>query len=71
MRGSGRVGRSAAGRALDDKALELAVTAWVRHHYTRYDQLLMAGKEWADARQEIREDVDTLIERWLTARSSA
>src|ERR1039457_754345 len=46
-RGSGRVGRSAAGRALDDQALALAVAAWVRHRHTRYDELLMGGQERA------------------------
>lgn len=43
VRSSGRVGRSAAGRALDDHALEMAVGAWVRHRHTRYDELLMSG----------------------------
>ena len=36
-RGSGRVGRSAAGRALDPAAVELAVLASVRHEDTAYD----------------------------------
>jgi len=40
QRGSGRVGRSAAGRNLDEGALELAVAAWVRHQNTEYDDLL-------------------------------
>jgi hypothetical protein len=71
VRGSGRVGRSAAGRALDDKALALAVAAWIRHHHTRYDELLMGGRERADARNEISEDVDKVIQRWQTARSNA
>jgi hypothetical protein len=39
VRGSGRVGRSAAGRALEPEALELAVAAAVRHDDTRYDEL--------------------------------
>ena len=43
MRGSGRVGRSAAGRALDKDAVTLAVIASVRHLDTRYDALLMSG----------------------------
>ena len=45
--GSGRVGRSAAGRALDDHAIGLAVAAYVRHRHTRYDELLMSGRERA------------------------
>ena len=42
-RGSGRVGRSAAGRALDPNAVRLAVAASVRHVDTSYDELLMSG----------------------------
>src|SRR5215469_2820797 len=43
LRGSGRVGRSAAGRALDEAAITLAVVASVRHQDTDYDSLLMGG----------------------------
>jgi hypothetical protein len=43
VRSSGRVGRSAAGRALDPEALTFAVTAHIRHHHTRYDELWMSG----------------------------
>jgi hypothetical protein len=64
MRGSGRVGRSAAGRALDDEALTLAVAAWVCHQHTNYDELLMRGVEREDARSEIRGKVEEVLERW-------
>jgi hypothetical protein len=64
VRGSGRVGRSAAGRALDDHALALAVAAYVRHRHTRYDELLMSGQERAAARGEIREEMDEVLDRW-------
>jgi hypothetical protein len=40
---SGRVTRTAAGRALDPETLELAVLASVRHQDTGYDELLMTG----------------------------
>ena len=63
-RGSGRVGRSAAGRALDDHALALAVAAWVRHRHTRYDELLMSGQERAAARSEVREEMDSVLDGW-------
>src|SRR5690348_8223637 len=43
VRGSGRVGRSAAGRALSEAAVTAAVRAAVRHMDTPYDQLLMSG----------------------------
>ncbi|WP_373871493.1 DUF2293 domain-containing protein [Actinoplanes utahensis] len=42
-RGSGRVGRSAAGRALDPDAVTRAVVASVRHEDTGYDEMLMSG----------------------------
>ncbi|MGC9945035.1 MAG: DUF2293 domain-containing protein [Bryobacteraceae bacterium] len=70
-RGSGRVGRSAAGRALDEHALELAVAAYVRHRHTRYDELLMGGKERAAARGEIREEMDTVLDRWRYSRKES
>lgn len=71
VRSSGRVGRSAAGRALDDHALELAVAAWARHHHTRYDELLMNGRERTAARGEIREEMDRVLDRWATRVSEA
>jgi hypothetical protein len=63
-RGSGRVGRSAAGRALDPAAVELAVLASVRHEDTGYDELLMRGLSREDARQRVRGDVELVLERW-------
>lgn len=63
-RGSGRVGRSAAGRALDPGAIALAVTASVRHQDTRYDELLMSGLDRAEARELVREEADRIIDGW-------
>ena len=63
-RGSGRVGRSAGGRQLEDWALELAVTASVRHRDTNYDELLMAGIDRNEARQRVRGKVDQVIDAW-------
>jgi hypothetical protein len=63
-RGSGRVGRSAAGRALDPAAVELAVLASVRHEDTAYDDLLMSGVERAEARERVRAEAERLLERW-------
>src|SRR5205814_1767791 len=45
LRSSGRVGRSAAGRALDPAAVALAVKAHIRHTHTNYDDLLMGGTD--------------------------
>ena len=64
VRGSGRVGRSAAGRALAPEALELAVAAAVRHHDTRYDELLMSGLERGQARAQVRADVARVLDSW-------
>ncbi|GHF81905.1 hypothetical protein FHX82_004592 [Amycolatopsis bartoniae] len=63
-RGSGRVGRSAAGRALDENAVRLAVIASVRHEDTDYDAMLMAGVPRAEARDRIRRDIDRVLVRW-------
>lgn len=64
-RSSGRVGRSAAGRALSDEAIDLAVRAHIRHSHTPYDDLLMAGWERGRAREEVRPRVDEILARWL------
>ncbi|KAB2344520.1 DUF2293 domain-containing protein [Actinomadura rudentiformis] len=64
VRGSGRVGRSAAGRALDEIAVTLAVVASVRHLDTDYDEQLMSGVPRADARAAIRATVDAVLDGW-------
>jgi len=64
MRGSGRIGRTAAGRALDPDAVRLAVAASVRHNDTRYDELLMAGVDRGTAREQIRDDVEDVLSAW-------
>jgi hypothetical protein len=46
---SGRVGPSGAAKALDKKAITLAVRVHVRHCHTRYDNLLAEGFEPVDA----------------------
>ena len=65
-RGSGRVGRTAAGRALAEDALTAAVVASVRHTDTAYDELLMSGIPRAEARDRVREAVEQVLERWRT-----
>ena len=65
-RGSGRVGRSAAGRALDEHAITLAVVAAVRHRDTDYDSLLMADLFRDEARERVRPAIDDVIEAWRT-----
>ncbi len=64
LRGSGRVGRSAAGRALDEDAITLAVMASVRHEDTDYDSLLMSGVPRDIARDQTRPAVDRILAAW-------
>jgi hypothetical protein len=63
-RSSGRVGRTAAGQALDKGALTAAVIAAIRHNHTSYDELLMSGMRRIAAREAIRDDVNRVLERW-------
>jgi hypothetical protein len=63
-RGSGRVGRSAAGRALDPDAVRLAVVASVRHIDTDYDSLLMSGVDRESARAQVQQRVEDVVNAW-------
>jgi hypothetical protein len=46
-RGTGCMGRSAAGRALDDQALKLAVGAWVRYRWRNNARMVFAWQRRA------------------------
>jgi hypothetical protein len=61
---SGRVGRSAAAKALDEAAVRLAVSAHVRHAETNYDELLLKGFERWDARQKVYPEVSRTLDLW-------
>jgi hypothetical protein len=63
-RGSGRIGRSAAGRVLDPDAVRLAVAASVRHVDTGYDRLLMSGVDRETARRQVRLRVEDVLSAW-------
>lgn len=67
-RSSGRIGRSAAGRALDPTAVRLAVVASIRHEDTEYDQLLMGGIARFDAREMVRPTIDEILDGWESGR---
>jgi hypothetical protein len=67
VRGSGRVGRSAAGRALDPEAITLAVWASVRHEDTRYDEYLMSGMDRSEARSRVRDEAQKTLDGWRAA----
>jgi hypothetical protein len=64
VRGSGRVGRTEAGRALDKEALTAAVIAAVRHNHTEYDELLANGVDRTAARQRIAGKIDQILQSW-------
>ncbi len=61
---SGRVGRSAAAKALDDKAVRLAVAAHVRHAETMYDELLLRMTGRHEARLLVRDAVSEILQKW-------
>ena len=63
-RGSGRVGRSAAGRELNPDAVRLAVVASVRHIDTDYDALLMSGVDRESARAQVQQRVENVVNAW-------
>jgi hypothetical protein len=61
---SGRVGRSASARALDEEAVRRAVIAHVRHQETGYDELLATGHDRWEAREAVAREVDRVLQRW-------
>lgn len=61
---SGRVGRSAAAKALDESAVGLAVRAHIRHVHTRYDEFLTHGQPRQEARSLVAEVVAQRVTRW-------
>ena len=61
---SGRVGRSAAAKALDENAVRLAVVARVRHVETPYDRLLMSGWDRVEARLCVEDTVRSVLAKW-------
>jgi hypothetical protein len=63
-RGSGRVGRTAAGRDLEEGPMTAAVTAAIRHTYTDYDSLLASGLDRSLARERVADRVQTILAGW-------
>ncbi len=61
---SGRVGRCAAAKNLEEDAVLLAVRAHVRHVHTPYDRLLARGRERYEARDEVALAVAKRLEDW-------
>ena len=69
VRGSGRVGRTAAGRALDEEAVAGAVIASVRHRETDYDLLLVNGHKRQAARSLVWGEVEEVLEAWRAGKA--
>ena len=65
---SGRVGRSAAAKELDDEAIRLAVAAHVRHVETSYDELLCRGIDRFEARGMVALQVEQVLDAWAARR---
>jgi hypothetical protein len=61
---SGRVGRSAAGKSLDEDAVRLAVIAHIRHAETGYDTLMASGCERREARAQVEGEIARVLARW-------
>src|SRR5437763_5326685 len=61
---SGRIGRSALGKKMDEQAVRLAVIAHIRHNETNYDELLGSGWERSEARRAVAAAVDEILNQW-------
>src|SRR5215471_8186623 len=67
VRGSGRVGRTSGGRALEEEPLRAAVIAAIRHRHTKYDRLLMRGVGRMAAREAVSDEIDDVLKHWRSA----
>jgi hypothetical protein len=67
---SGRVGRSAAARSLEEAAVRLAVRAHIRHRETNYDELLGRGYFRGEARARVSDEVEGICWEWEGRESS-
>lgn len=61
---SGRVGRSAAAKQLDENAVRLAVIAHIRHVETKYDELLGKGIDRHEAREQVQGQIERVLLQW-------
>ena len=61
---SGRVGRTAASKRLDEKMIKLAVIAHIRHTQTNYDELLSKNFERSEAREAVSNKVFDVFTSW-------
>ncbi len=61
---SGRVGRTASAKDLEEGPVSLAVTAYIRHAETNYDELLSQGVDRGEARMQVRDEIERIKESW-------
>jgi len=61
---SGRVGRSAPAKRLDEQAILLAVIAHIRHAETHYDELLAQGWDRSLSREQVEDKVGEILALW-------
>ncbi|HKQ78997.1 MAG TPA: DUF2293 domain-containing protein [Blastocatellia bacterium] len=61
---SGRVGRSASAKSLEEAAVRMAVIAHIRHRETDYDRLLARGADRREAREAVERSVSQVLGRW-------
>lgn len=61
---SGRVGRTLAAKNFDSEMIKLAVTAYIRHSKTNYEDLFTKGYTKSEARAEVRHSIDLVLARW-------
>lgn len=64
---SGRVGRSASAKALDEEVVRLSVVAHLRHRETKYDELLVKGYDRWEARTAVEKTVHQVLQKWETS----
>jgi len=61
---SGRIGRAATAKSLEENAIRLAVIAHIRHAETPYDRLLATGIERLEARARVEGKVYEILNKW-------
>ncbi len=61
---SGRVGRSAAAKDLEEQTVRLAMIAHIRHTETNYDKLLAMGYDRQTARTQVMGTIMEILEKW-------
>jgi len=61
---SGRIGRTATAKSLDESAIRLAIIAHIRHAETPYDDLLATGLDRWEARARVEGKVNAILNRW-------